>query len=179
MPTIEITDRDFARLQKLATPFVDTPATTLSRLLDHFDAKKTQPVTHKSSLPTHTENSLPPLTHTRILDARFGGLEPDDPSWNGLVRLALILTLDNVASVRALRIASGANVVQGRKEVDGYRFIPEHQFSYQGVSAEDAVKIITRCAKTLGQSVLIEVEWRNKEGAYRPGERARLELGVT
>lgn len=179
MPTIEITDEDFARLQKLATPFIDTPATTLSRVLDHFEADgSSKPASPDPLYPTYTEQRLPPLTHTRILDARLGDLTPERATWDALVRLSLICTLKQVGSVRELRTASGANVAQGKKETDGYRFVPGHQFSYQGVSAEDAVQIITRCAKVLGETVLVEFEWRNKEGAYRPGERARLTLGV-
>lgn len=178
MPTIEITDEDFARLQKLATPFIDTPATTLSRVLDHYEASgNPQPPKPVSRLTTYGEHNLPPLTHTSVLDASFGAQTPEKATWDALVRLALISTLRQVRSVHELRTASGANVTQGRKETDGYKFVSDHQFSYQGVSAEDAVKIITRCAKFLQTTVSVEFEWRNKEGAYRPGKRARLALG--
>lgn len=182
MPTIEITETDFARLQKLATPFVDTPATTLSRVLDQYEANGNQQ-TFTAEKPvkastTYTENNLPPLRHTKILDAAFGDKSPEKMTWDALVRMALISTLSKVASVRELYRAAGANVAEGKKETDGYKYVAAHDFSYQGVSAEDAVKIITRCAKHLGAKARVEFEWRNKDGAYRPGERATLVLAA-
>jgi len=46
MPTIEIYEADFSRLQRLAVPLVDTPATVFARLLDFYESidEKTQPV---------------------------------------------------------------------------------------------------------------------------------------
>jgi hypothetical protein len=36
--TVEISDNLFARLQKLAVPFIDTPETTISKAVDAFEA---------------------------------------------------------------------------------------------------------------------------------------------
>lgn len=181
MPTIEITDHDFARLQKVAVPFVDTPATAFTKVMDTFErineAASTAPDAPVAipNLPVYHHDNLPPLTHTKLLEATFGGTQPEKMAWDALVRLALIETKEQAGSIQGLRKIAAANIVEGRKDDEGYKFLPEQGFSYQGVSAEDAVKIVFRCAKGLKKTFLAEFEWRSKGDAYRPGERARLE----
>jgi hypothetical protein len=181
MPNIEITDADFVRLQKLATPFIDTPATTIARVLDFYEENgpvlKTPSTTSSPNGTEYSERTVPPLVHTKVLEADFGGKAPDRMTWDSLVRLALNKTLEKAASARELYRLSGANVVEGKREVDGYKYVPKQGYSYQGVSAEDAVKIISRCARHLGETVKVEFEWRNKDGAHRPGGRGILYLG--
>jgi hypothetical protein len=184
MPTIEITDHDFARLQKVAIPFIDTPATAFTKVMDAFEGNNTivgpalALVRTECALPVYHHDNLPPLTHTKLLEARFGDVQPEKSSWDALVRLALVEVRKKVGTIQDLRKMAAANVVEGRKDDEGYKFLPEHGFSYQGVSAEDAVKIVFRCAKGLKVDFSAEFEWRSKEDAYRPGERARLEYRV-
>jgi len=184
MPTIEITDHDFTRLQKVAVPFIDTPATAFTKVMDAFERSIAStdpaeaPVQAASNLPVYHHDNLPPLTHTKLLEARFGGVQPEKAAWDALVRLALLEVRNKVGTVQELRKIAAANVVEGRKDDEGYKFLPENGFSYQGVSAEDAVKIVFRCAKGLKVDFSAEFEWRSKEDAYRPGERARLEYRV-
>lgn len=181
MPTIEITDHDFTRLQKVAVPFIDTPATAFTKVMDAFERSMgcansvDVPVPAASTLPVYHHDNLPPLTHTKLLEARFGGVQPEKAAWDALVRLALVEVRNKVGTIQDLRKMAAANVVEGRKDDEGYKFLPEHGFSYQGVSAEDAVKIVFRCAKGLKVDFAAEFEWRSKEDAYRRGERARLE----
>jgi hypothetical protein len=103
--------------------------------------------------------------------AQFNEMAPDKINWDALVRLALTQVLDQFKTLKELRRCSGANVVQGKKSDDGYKFLASHGFSYQGVSAEDAAKIVIRCASALNCGLYFEFEWRNKEGAFRPGKR--------
>lgn len=181
MPTIEITDYDFARLQKVAVPFIDTPATVFTKVMDAFERANTAAAAPASvpvataNLPVYHHDNLPPLTHTKLLEAAFDGKQPEKVAWDALVRLALIETKEQAGSIQGLRKIAAANIVEGRKDDEGYKFLPEHGFSYQGVSAEDAVKIVFRCAKGLKVNFSAEFEWRSKDDAYRPGERARLE----
>ena len=60
-------------------------------------------------------------------------------------------------------------MVQTRKADDGYKFIEKLGFSYQGVSAEDALKIVERISKFLSLQWRIEFEWRDKPDAFLPG----------
>jgi len=181
MPMIDITDHDFARLQKVALPLIDTPATAFTKVMDAFDRANTATTATTSSpiashnLPAYHHDNLPPLTHTKLLEAIFDGKQPEKAAWDALVRLALTETKVQAGSIQGLRKISAANLFEGRKDDEGYKFLPEHGFSYQGMSAEDAVKIVFRCARGLKVNFSAEFEWRSKEDAYRPGERARLE----
>jgi hypothetical protein len=188
MPTIEISDADFRRLQEIAEPLVDSPADVCRRLLDLWFQQQEAPasaltVADASEIHVYRESDLPALAkkkallHTKLLAGRFGDRKPEKQNWDALVRLALVAVIDEHKTVEDLRRLSGANVVSGRKTDEGYKPVQQYGFSYQGVSAPDAVEIILRCARSLKQSVYVEFEWRNKAAAYRPGERAAIRFG--
>lgn len=176
---IEITDEDFHRLQALAEPLVDTPATVVARLLDFFETGQ------KADLDSEKEEKplpglsfeIPPLTHTKLLMARFNGKEPDRLTWDGLLRLALEESWKKAEDFQALKSAAGANMVDHNKSDQGYKYLPNLKLSYQGVSAEDAVKIIKRLTGYLWTECEFEFEWRNKPGACMPGKRAYGHIG--
>lgn len=173
MPTIEIADTDFQRLQKIAVPLVDTPRSVITKLLDMHDAGSAPKLTRSisSDVEEFGTDSIPPLTHTKLMDAQFNNLAPEKMNWDALVRLALTQVFEHSKTLKELHRLSGSNVVEGEKHDEGYKFLSSHGFSYQGVSAEDAAKIIVRCAGALNCHVFFEFEWRNKEGAFRAGKR--------
>ncbi len=182
MYQIEIADSDFQRLQSLAEPFVDTPAIVISKLLDAYLMKQpaadSRPSTQsiESSL-RYSANSPPPLTHSKVMEAAFGSSNPKKPTWDSLVRLALEKTFSaSGKSIQSLRRVSGANLVEGRKANEGYKFHQEIDCSFQGVSAEDAMKIVARCARELGERLYVEFVWRDKPDAHKPGKRAVIFL---
>ncbi len=188
MPTIEISESDFRRLQQIAEPLVDAPADVCRRLLDlWFQQQQTlQPpeaTTQASGIHVYRESDIPALTkkkallHTKLLDGRFGSKKPDKQNWDAMVRLALLTVIGRHKTVDELRRLSGANVVPGVKTDEGYKHVRGDDFSYQGVSAPDAVDIILRCARALQQPAYLEFEWRDKAAAYRPGERAAIRFG--
>jgi len=175
---IDISETDFRRLQTIAEPFVDTPATVITKLLNSYDQKKAAVVaaSKSSNIERHALESLPPLTHTKVMDGHFDGAKPSKFNWDGFVRHALIQVLGVTNSVDSLRRASGANIKEGKYESQGYKFVPGYNFSFQGVSAEDAAKIIGRCARSLEVPFKIEFIWRDKLDAFRPGERGYIEF---
>lgn len=180
MPTIEISQKDFARLQALATPFIDTPATVISRLLDGVaDNVAGTPAssTRAGSLAGnfYYGKDLPPLRHTKFLSGEFDGEMPKKNQWNSMVEVGLIKAFAaSGGDPRKIHAWCGANLVAGRKEEEGYAYLPDHGFSYQRVSAEDAGKILVRLAEFLRADLEIDFEWRDKEGAFRPMERGRI-----
>ncbi len=181
MKMIEIDQADFMRLQKIAVPLVDTPATAFSRVLDYYEEGNRAPSVAaasnvEDSIMTFGIEDIPPMTHTKLLNGRFNDRIPEKINWDGLVRLALVSTIDSSGSSKDLHRLSGANVVYGGKNTEGYKYVPSHDFSYQGVSAVGAVEIVVRCAKALGCSGHIEFEWRNKPNAHHPGKRAVLSI---
>lgn len=178
-PNIEITHSDFERLQKLATPFVDTPASVISRLLDeHYSTDDNgieKPVTNMAIY--HSEN-LPSLRHTRVKSGRMNGKMPKKNQWNSLVELALqeasLMGKIDLNSLQNLKSECNLNVAKGQKTDQGYAFIPELDISYQRVSAEHAGNVLTRFASWLGCELEIEFEWRQNEDAFNPGGKALI-----
>jgi len=61
MPVIRISDDLFRRLQKLATPLVDTPASVIERLLDLHPRQTSSPVPVEED--TETDASAATVTH--------------------------------------------------------------------------------------------------------------------
>lgn len=182
MPRIDISDHDFRRLQSYAEPFVDTPATALSKVLDLLESENASPQNVADSTAStkqaerYSATSLPPLTHTKILSGRLGSVEPEKSTWDAMVCLALKSLQEKYDDIRMVRMKSGANIVAGSKLDEGYKFLSDCGFSYQGVSAEDAVKILLRSARDLGVEMVIEFVWRDKPEAYKPGQFGRIEL---
>lgn len=180
MQNIEISDDNFQRLQKVAIPLVDTLNSVITKLLDSYEKNNSN---HNNNIKKIGDNyekfesdKIPPLLHTKLMSARFNDLVPEKTNWDSLVRLALKQVFDKYKNVGEFYRLSGANVVDGQKNDEGYKFVSSHKFSYQGVSAEDAAKIVVRCAKALGCKAFFEFEWRNKDAAYRPGKRGAVEI---
>ena len=92
MPTVEISDATFRRLQAHAKPLVDTTDSVIDRLLDYFeDAHPDTPagttaVEDPARLIRFAPHDLPSLTHTKLRKAVFDGRELARPNWNELVR---------------------------------------------------------------------------------------------
>jgi hypothetical protein len=171
---IEIDAGDFDRLKALAEPFVDTPATVVRRLLDSYTAvapRLTKPEVYRKRF-----SEIPPLTFAKVLAGRIGSRRPEKSTWDSLLVLALETAKKELNDFSSLRRVSGANIVDGRKEDDGYKYLVKLSLSYQGVSAEDAMRIVNRICKSLGLSWEIEFEWREKDGAFLPGQRAKISM---
>jgi hypothetical protein len=179
---IPIFREDFARLQAIATPLVDTTAEVVRRLLDAYENS----LSEREESPNLAREShhylvgvhpVPSLRHAKLMASQFNGKQPVLRNWNSLVRQALIQTYKAVGkNVSELRLASGANIVEGKKADEGYRLVSAHDFSFQGASSDDALKIIMRCARELGVGFKAEFVWREKPEAAFPGKKGCIEF---
>ena len=198
METIEVFGIDSQRLWKIAEPLVGAmfktgssklrpdllkiaTAAAFTQVLDHYEVSNgatPASTTHstKSESLTFDATNIPNMLHTKLLKGCFDGNSPKKATWDAMVALALVSVFSSSGSVEELRRVSGANVAQGKKEADGYKHLPEQGFSYQGVSATDAVEIIRRCARAIPCNAWMEFEWRQKKGALHPGELATLNI---
>ncbi|CDZ31216.1 Hypothetical protein, partial CDS, partial [Neorhizobium galegae bv. officinalis] len=89
---ILVNDDVFARLQKLAEPFVDTPETVITRLLDAYTGVK--PFIDMGDKKVFDPQVPPNLVHTTVISAVVNGetLKPQDTYWNNIL-IALIKRL--------------------------------------------------------------------------------------
>ena len=178
-PEISIEQSTFERLQRHATPFVDTPDTVVNRALDALELRR-RPATPRNG-PFVTARQidprlLPNLTHTKVLDATLRGEHIDRPNWNQLVDRVLILAMEQRVDFDELRKLYPVNLVRGCKVDEGYRHLAEVDVSVQGLAANVAGRALVTLAQGLGIDFDVTFIWRSKEGAARPGERGHLSV---
>jgi hypothetical protein len=179
---VELSDDTFTRLQKLATPLVDTVETIIiegCKLLEERRAigQTALPTQLPGAGPRQFSAASPPnLTHTKVLSIKLEGTPLPHATWNGLlfeiVRRAKP-RLQNADDARRLIIV---NFVPGKKDDEGYRFIPEVGLSVQGQDANAAWRGASHIAQQIGLRVEAEFVWRTKNGAEFPGVTGRLSI---
>jgi hypothetical protein len=110
------------RLKMLAEPFVDTPDTVVTRLLDHFDRTQVPPPSTGQrqtegppSLPLQRYDPLSPpgLTHTKVLSAIVDGRSA--ANWNDLVDQAHLAAMRRVNDANSLWTLSKSQTHKGRR----------------------------------------------------------------
>src|SRR5271155_4012667 len=123
MPSIQIPDSLFERLQKLAVPLVDTPVTVLERLITVYEVHMaparqiegpSEPTENRTTEPQGEMKlpSVPSLRHTRVIAAEFAGRKAD--GWNNLVHVAHIEAVQRLGSVEAVRRITTSKIILGR-----------------------------------------------------------------
>lgn len=99
------------------------------------------------------------------------------PSWNGLVEEAIRTAWKNLRSFPALQKRAPANMVQGCKQDQGYRYLKDLDLSIQGQDANDAWRCIARLARTQGFRIEVGFVWRDNPSAVHPGETGHMAIG--
>jgi hypothetical protein len=177
MPDIHLPEALFARLQAIATPFVDTPVTVIERLLREYEANHliAKPIVRNVS-QEHILNPEKPgsLAHTFITWARIGDTEVDNPNWNKLVHVVHQVAVRRGATVDTVIKHTGSSVLRGEHSKYGFVYLPDVGISVQGSSADAAWRGVQRLAMALNIPFDVSFEWRQKDGAAHPGERGRL-----
>lgn len=181
---IEIPEPLLKRLQKHATPFVDTPVNVIERWADFYEQHNQQKAGFKAE-PTAANSKHrpleiphgvrqfdpkrpPSLLHTRVR-GEFGATSFSN--WNDMLRIAHIRAFKEAGAFEELRKMTRAQIRKGAYSDEGYRFVPEIGVSIQGVDAGHAWEYALRLAIHLKVPVKAEIEWRNNDKAAHPGER--------
>lgn len=185
MPTLNIPEDLFKRLQKLAIPLVDTHTTVIERLLDDYESRRrsanAQPVVPQRPKPepsamAFSPDAPPDLRHASVLSARFGTRVAS--GWNKLVQDAHIEAASRLGSLGALRKVTKSNFINGRAGSEdtkkGYRHVPEIDISIQNVDAGHAWLNALRLARHLGIEIGVDFEWMLKNDAAYPGRKGHL-----
>jgi hypothetical protein len=182
MPDISIQQSTFERLQRHAKPFVDSPESVILRALDALEQCAAQPTMEEDAdKPTERvidARALPHLTHTKMLDAAINGERLARPNWNLLLDETLRRAMKRVGSFEKLQRICPVNMVKGRKEDEGYGYLPEIDISVQGQDANGACRAVVTAVQALGMSLDIGFMWRLKESAAYPGERGRIRVSA-
>jgi hypothetical protein len=176
-PVVRISDLTFERLQKHAMPFVDTPETVISRILEFYESRGEQHSnTPKDRLYVtggeFDPDNHPSLHHARIIAAEFDGRPAS--GWNELVRVAHERAMEHFRTFEALRSASLSNISNGQRNAEGFHYAPEIDISIQYADANMAWRNALHLARKLSCAIRAEFEWRNKKGAALPGQSGVL-----
>lgn len=176
---IEIPEPLLKRLQRHATPFVDTPVNVIERWADFYEQHNQQKADFKADskhFPTDIPQGIrqfdpkrpPSLLHTRVC-GEFA--ETPYSNWNDLLRIAHIHAFREARSFEELRKVTRAQIRKGSYSNEGHKFVPEIGISIQGVDADHAWPYALRLAVHLKVPLQAEIEWRNNDKAAHPGER--------
>jgi hypothetical protein len=180
-PTVRLSANVYARLQKLATPFVDTEESVFTRLLDFYErprrtADAASPPKIVDALPAakiYNPDRPPDLTHTKMLSAEFAGTMATN--WNDLMDVIHRHAAKQFKTYEALRAETKSNMVRGKKTDSGFHHLPDIDVSIQGVGAPTAWRNALHLARRTGAPIRVEFEWRDKPEAAHPGKRGLLE----
>lgn len=180
MPDISLSQTAFERLQRHAKPFVDTPESVILRALDALEQYTAAPMPENDANGSPERQidarDLPRLTHTKLIDATIDGNRLAKPNWNSLLDEMLRQVMKRVDSFDELHRICPVNMIEGRKEDEGYGYLPDIDVSVQGQDSNGACRAVVTAAQTLGMNLDIGFMWRLKESAAYPGERGRIRV---
>ena len=175
---IELSEATFSRLQKLAVPLVDkTAEDVINKLASFYESRQeTQgsSPTPANPLRRFSAFSPPDLTHTKVLSVKIDRVPLPKTNWNGLILELVRRTRNRLTNGEEPNRLIVVNFVPGKKDDEGYKYVPELELSIQGQDANNAARGACHIARQLGLSLEIEFLWRAKKGAAHPGETAIL-----
>ncbi len=175
---LEMSSETFERLQKLSIPLIDTVETVINRLIDRhgrMDVTEDNSAKTENAPLVFTSAAPPSLTHTKVLGIKFDGKPlAGSVNWAVLLREAVKRLPANSKTPDALRRLIVVNFVGGKKEDEGYHYLPEANISLQGQDAVDAARAAFHIAQQMGWTLEVEFVWRNKSGATHRGRTGLL-----
>ncbi len=181
MPSIDISDDLFVRLQKYATPFVDTPETVILRALEALERPNGRAppklAVAAGTLPEFEAMHQPNLTFAKVVSALWNGQPVKPANWNRLLDTAITYAATQIGDLNKLRRIVGINIESGQKTDEGYHFLEDVNLSVQGQDANGAWRSIIFIAQNLKASVEVSFIWRNKAGAEHPGKAGSMRFG--
>ena len=180
MISVEIPDDLYKRLEKHAKGFT-TPAAVISMALDALEKQGSKefyrPLKDGNNEKASFEALSPPsLTHTKVVAASFDGKSIKPANWKRLLEAAIVSAYQKNGDFETVRKLAAVNMVQGKKDDEGYHFLPEVNFSVQGQDANAAWRGVIFIAQNLQVPAEVSFLWRNKEGAEHPGKPGTMRL---
>jgi hypothetical protein len=177
-PTITVSDGLFDRLKAHAEPFIDTPESVISRALDAMEMGKVAPSTPRVGPREFNPASPPNLAFTTPKTITLCGMtfKKGETYWNPLMFACIKEAAKKGLSpsqIGKLMIVPHAN---GKKDDNGYVFIPEAGISVQGQAANGAWKQAQHIAAELQLPLVVEFTWQNNDKAAMPNTTGLFKL---
>ena len=190
MPSVEISDATSARLQAIAVPLVDTYDSVIVRLLDRWDATALeQPKIIKPGQPVRIQQdgtmvfdpgNPPQLSFTTCIQILINGeaLAQSDTYWNNMM-LAIIRILhkDGLDAPAIHAMMKIANAEVGRKEINGYKYLPDVNLSVQGLDSSGSFRQSYQLAIMGRLSFHVLFKWQDNEKAAQRKQKGIQEVG--
>jgi hypothetical protein len=191
MPLYEISEATIDRLNRYAKPFVDTLDTVINRFADAYEASLRngdgsaldEPITRvearvidsEPSATNYDPASPPDLTYTKLLSAKLNGrIIATRVNWNGLLKQMIQIARARAKKEDDLHRLISVNFLIGKKEDEGFEYLPDVNLSVQGQDTNDAWKGILHISRQLDIPVDLVFMWRHKPKAAFPGKTGRL-----
>jgi hypothetical protein len=168
---VELPDDLFAKLQKHAIPFIDTPITVIERAVRALEEGDEEPTAPAEGGPRSFNPAAPPdLAFTTPKKAVVGGnvLPKNRTYWNN-VMLAVIREagLRRVSTDDLLSLIT-VNCEKGERHDTGFSYVSEAGLSIQGQNANNAWRQAYVIASSVGVPVEILFAWQNNPKAAMP-----------
>lgn len=169
MPQIELSETNFGRLQKLATPLVDTPDIVIGKLLDQFEISAGAIVTEQQeteNIECLNPDSPPSLKYSKPKAIELNGVvyPSNKLYWNTLLMDVIKLAGEKLSKKELSKLIR-ANHVQYKHEDTGFVYIENSGLSVQGQNADKSWETIYSVSKAMGYKLKIEFRW-NQNGVY-------------
>jgi hypothetical protein len=177
---IRIPENTYSRLQALAQPFVDTPASVIGRLLDYYEQghgagsgnSASSGAKPGASARRFVPEDPPELSHTRFIAGEVNGLPVRN--WNRLLDEAHRAAIARGVSDKDVVATSLTHAVVGKETDRGFRYLSDINISVQGVDSGSAWKHAFHLAKKYQFALSARFAWRDKPGAAYPGQEGEL-----
>jgi hypothetical protein len=169
---IELPDELFAKLQKHAVPFIDTPISVIERAVRALEEGDEEPstITRGESQRTFNPAAPPDLTFTKPRSVVIEGrrLPNSYAYWNAILFAVIREAAERGISSEDLLALVTVNSQAGRRQDNGFTFIEEAGLSIQGQDANGAWRQTYVIASSIGIALQVVFAWQNNPKAAMP-----------
>jgi|SRR5579872_413038 len=175
-PTIDVSDATFGRLQKYATPLIDSGDSTVAKVLDMLEGTVVRAPAQRPITSTIDPSGPIDLTYTKVTGAKVCGksLPRSQCYWNSIMLAAIHEAAKQLPAGREIGDLIVVNHVPGRKEVHGYKYQEDLGLSIQGQDSNYAWKAVVHLARETGITAEVDFVWYDNPKAFRPGASGQL-----
>jgi hypothetical protein len=177
---VELPDELFAKLQKHAVPFIDTPVSVIERAVRALEEGDEEPAMPAGGAEPRSFNPAAPpdLTFTKPRTAVINGrrLPNSLTYWNAVLFAVIREAADRRISTEDLLALITVNSQAGRREDNGFNFIEEAGLSIQGQDANSAWRQSYVIASSIGIPVEVVFAWQNNSKAAMPNTVGSFEV---